>query len=203
MGVFYANDISAQTPSIKDCNPNLSGLSNGSFLPLDEQGKEVIRLSVNNIGFSAGTFMGSGKTLLTSVNAASASIDVRQATPGKYELYFVVDKYAHPDCQLGVKSEVLNFAIDGNIAEQEVDVLKKQEMQKGQTLIIKPTASSLTYSKPEFRYHIDEENTTAKSAKIDKHGKVTASSSGVISVSVTEINLLSASSPTYISIQVK
>lgn len=206
--VFFCFTVmaTAQTSvaeAIPSCIPEISGLADNSYLPLEGEGQEIISLSVIGIGGSSGTFIGSGAKLITLSNAAYAQIDTRWAKSGAYEISYTIDKYAYPGCKLGEKSSKLAFFVDGDISENEVSVERSATFAPNKSFQLKPTPSIETYSKPEFRYSIDKDETSAANAQVSSSGFVKASGVGQITVVVTEINLLSASYPTRINIAVK
>jgi hypothetical protein len=194
----------AQTSVVTaDCKPEIKGLENKTYLPIDAFDKEIIYLSVSGIGFSVGTFQGSGANLLTSITGGTAQIDTRRTPAGEYNLFFTLDKYAHERCELGMKSESLTFFVDGDIAEDEINIPREYKGRVGASVRLEPQPSDLTYSIPEFRYSINPNNTTARAARVTQDGSVTAASAGKIEVVVTEINLLSASFPTKVIVMME
>ena len=198
--IFVVPSIGQTSVAVQDCTPEITGLQNETYLPLDALDQEIIHLSVSGIGFSVGTFQGSGADRLTRVTGGGAQIDTRRLPAGEYELYFVLDKYAHEGCELGAKSAPLTFYADGDIAEEETNIPRAYTGRVGDNVVLQPVPSPLTYSVPEFRYSIDPDRTTARAARVTKDGCVTAASAGKIVVVVTEINLLSASLPASVTV---
>lgn len=68
----------------------------------------------------------------------------------------------------GTKSNELNFFIDGNISENDVNIENELQVPAGESLQLDPQKSVMTFSEPGYIYILDTKRNNARSAIISQ-----------------------------------